>query len=338
MTNEFLLQTVFVLVLTYSFLNGYLDGGSLVSTVVSSRVLSPISARLLVAFFEIVGLLFLGHHVAETVRFKMLPLPATLPATDSLGILIAALVATLFWNITMWKLSLPSSSSHALMGALAGSLAAHLGWQGVPWRIFASIFLLMAIAPIVASALGFLLTKFFYLVGAYLTPASKHFFEGLQLLALAGVAMVHGSNDGQKSLGLLWVGTTVIGHGTNSLSQSHLTLWCGATLAFGVLGGSLRMMKTVGKKLYRVQSLQSFCSETATVAVVGLSSWQGYPISTTHVISTSVLGVGAAVHPRGVRWDIMADMALAWVVTIPCAGILAFVLGSIGKGFLHVVS
>jgi len=178
--------------------------------------------------------------------------------------------------------------------------------------------------PLAGSLLGFLLARVIYGLGAFLTPGASKLFRFLQILALAGTALVHGSNDGQKSMAMILMAVVAVdGYASVLLFPWPITLLCGGALALGVVFGSRRIIRTLGKRLYRVEGLQGFCAESSTMFLVGASSFLGYPMSTTHVMSTSVLGAGVAVRPRGVRWDLVGEIGLAWLVTIPAAAALA---------------
>ncbi len=336
----FLFWTVISLGFLFGCTNGLIGGASLVSTVIVTRVLDPLPALLLVAVAELSGLFLLGHAVAHTLGHQMIHIPASAGATGVLPVLIGALTAALGWNVLMWHLALPTSSSHALVGGLAGAFIAEYGWVGIDWPTFARIFVLLALVPLAGCALGFALTKISYWCGEFMTPAVGPFFHSLQVISLLGIALVQGSNDGQKSLGLMslaWVAAGV-GRGEQTVWPQFLTWTSGIALAIGVLMGSRRMIKKMGKQLYRVKELQSFSSQLSTFGLVGLSSLCGIPMSTTQVQSTSVLGSGAAIRPRSVRWDLASDIGLVWILTIPAVGAVSGVLVSIGRWILHVVS
>ncbi len=336
----YLFWTVIGLAFIFGLTNGVIDGGGLASTVIVTRVLEPLPALLLVAVAEIAGLFLLGREVAHTLGRQMVHVPASVVPSQVLPVLAAALCGALVWNTAMWRLALPTSSSHALVGGLVGAFVAQYGWAGVDWPVFTRVFVLLGVVPLAGSVVGFLLTRGSYWLGEFLTPAVSPLFHGLQVMALAGIALVHGSNDGQKSLGLM--GLAWVGMGSASSAQTQwpwFLYWIsGGALALGVLIGSRRMIRKMGKQLYRVQELQSFSSQVSTFTLVGASCLAGIPMSTTQVLSTSVLGAGAAVRPRSVRWDLAAGIGLVWILTIPAAALVSAGLVELFKGISHVVS
>jgi PiT family inorganic phosphate transporter len=316
---------VVALAFVFGLTNGFIDGGGLVSTVVTTRALEPFAALMLIAACEIAGLFLLGQAVARMLAHHMVVFPASAPPRETLGVLASALAGALVWNTGMWRLALPSSSSHALVGGMVGALLSQYGVHGVDWPVFVRIFVFLGIVPIAGAFLGLVLARLTYWVGGFMTPAEGKVFRVLQILALAGMALVHGSNDGQKSLAMILLALAAVGggHFPDGDLPWPLLLLCGAALALGVIFGSRRIIRTLGKRLYRVEALQGFCAETSALLLVGASSLLGYPMSTTHVMSTSVLGAGVAVHPRGVRWDLVGGIGLVWLVTIPAAAGLA---------------
>jgi len=193
----------------------------------------------------------------------------------------------------------------------------------------------LAVVPVLAALLGFVSARLVYWGGQYMTPAVSGTLRVLHIVVLAGVALVHGSNDGQKSMALVLLAFLAFGWGSPA---AHLPVWvalsCGAALGLGVVFGSQRTVDTVGQGFYRVQHLQGLCAESATMLLVGGSSLAGLPMSTSHVMSSSVLGAGAAVRPSSIRWDLAASIGIAWLVTIPAtAGVAALLSYVVSKAF-----
>lgn len=335
----YLFVGVVLLALLFALTNGFIDGGGLASTVIISRSLSPFPALLLVAFCEGIGLLSLGRQVVHTLARDLVVYPPGATSLELLLIPLAALLGALGWNLSMWRRGVPSSSTHALLGGLAGAIVAHYGTGSVHWGVFMKIFLFLGLVPVAGILFSFAAAKSAYRIGAYCTPAASRFLRWIQIGALAGTAMAHGSNDGQKAMGLMLMAAIAFGGAPLHAGALPLWLWalCGLSLGAGVLFGSRRTIRTVGRGLYRVQTIESVCAGTATAALVGFSSLAGVPMSTSHVMSASVLGAGVAAHPRGVRWSVVWDIALAWLVTIPAAG-LAAALWVFLLRILHVVS
>src|SRR5258708_15630729 len=198
-----LFTLVIVLAFIFGLTNGFIDGGGLVSTVITTRALEPFWALLLVAVGEVAGILLLGQAVAHMLAQHMVVFPLAASPVQALGVLAAALAGALVWNTGMWRLALPSSSSHALVGGLAGAMLSVFGSKALYWPVFMKIFIFLGIVPIAGAFLGLLLARITYWLGQFLTPGAGKVFRGLQIVSLGGMAMVHGSNDGQKCLAML---------------------------------------------------------------------------------------------------------------------------------------
>jgi PiT family inorganic phosphate transporter len=338
MLNEMLLAIFMAFLFLFTLTNGFIDGGSLVATVITTRILPPLTGLIVVIICEIVGLFLLGHHVIQTFG-RIVIFPEAGRSLWLLSVIAAGLLGALIWNFLMWLLSLPSSSSHALLGGLLGAVMAAFGWQGLNHPQVFKVFLFLAIVPVCGAIAGYVLTLFTRWIGEHLTPAAGIFFRALQVVSLIGVALAHGSNDGQKNMGMLFLALTAAGL---TVHPEAMPLWaylfCGGGIALGVVFGSGRIIKTVGHRLFKIDPVESFCAETGTFALVAASSLAGYPMSTSHVMSTSILGAGIAVHPRGVRWELAVEMMLSWLITVPVAAALAAVLVEIMKMNSHVVS
>jgi inorganic phosphate transporter, PiT family len=326
-----LFAIVVLLAFLYGLINGFMDGGGLVSTVIMTRVMEPLPALLWVAVGELAGLFLLGHAVAEMLTKNMIRFPQGAPRAEMLAVLIAAMMAALIWNTLMWRRALPSSSSHALVGAIVGAVAAGYGVDHLSWPMFTRIFIFLGLVPIFAALLALIFSKLSYWLGAYVAPSLSHLLRGLQIATLGGMAMVHGSNDGQKTLAMMLLAAAALGNGTAATHGAPIWMMvlCGGALALGVIFGSQRIVSTVGRGLYRIEPLQGFCAGTSSMLLVGASSLLGYPMSTTHVMSTSVLGAGVALRPRAVRWTLVGEIATAWLVTIPSVAIFAAVLAKV---------
>lgn len=296
----------------------------MVSTVIATRALEPLPALLLAAAGEIIGLFALGHAVAHTVGVRLVSIPSGLPGEAGLWALVCALAGALVWNTTMWRLGFPSSSSHAILGGLVGAIAVAFGAGAVRWNLLVRILIGLGAVPLLAAGTALLLSRGIDELGQRMTPAASPLFRGLHIVALAGVAIAHGSNDGQKSLALGVLAFSAAGLATASAA---IPLWAslavGGVIASGVILGSRRTVQTLGRRLYRIEPLPGMCAEASTMLLVGASSITGYPMSTSHVMSSSVMGVGAARRPRSVRWGLARDIALAWIFTIPCSAMVA---------------
>jgi PiT family inorganic phosphate transporter len=336
--NEPLFWFVILLSVIFGITNGFIVGGSLVSAVITTRALEPLTALLCVAVCEIAGVFLLGQEVARMLGRELVVLPVHGSSERMLLVLVSAVAGALVWNFAMWRWALPTSSGHALVGGLAGSFIGAYGLAGIHWDVFIRIFALLGVMPLMGALTGYGLSRFGYWVGEFLAPAWGRVFRGVQVFALAGVSLTHGSNDGQKTMAIMILAIAARGavpapHGIGWQG----TLVCGAALAVGLIFGSRRVILNVGRRLYRVQPMQAVCAQTSTMLLVGMSSLAGYPMSSSQLISTSLLGAGVAVHPRAVRWDLVGEIGLAWLITLPTSGLFAAGLVWSLQRITHVV-
>jgi len=333
-----LFWTVIGLSIVFGITNGFIVGGSLVSVVITTRALAPLTALLCVAICEIGGIFLFGQQVARMLGQQLIAFPAGDSPERLLVVLLSAAAGALGWNLVMWRMALPTSSGHALVGGLAGSFVGAYGLSGVHWGVFTRIFVLLGVMPLVGSFTGFGLARAGYWVGEFLAPSWSRVFRGIQVLALGGVALTHGSNDGQKTMAIIALALAARGStGAPHAIPWPVTLICGLALAVGLIFGSRRIVQNVGQKLYRIQPLQGVCAQTSTMLWVGICSIAGYPMSSSQLISTSLLGAGVAVHPRGIRWDLVGEIGLAWLVTLPMSGLLAASVVWLSQRIIHVV-
>lgn len=322
--NPSFMALVIVLGLAFAFAisNGVLDGGSLLATIVGTRTLEPGPAALLVCALELIGAWSLGTAVAAVLGQGLIRPEAWVRISGVLPVIGCAVVAALVWNALMWHFGLPTSSSHALLGALASAMALGLGLRSVNWACLGGLFLILALAPLVGALASYLLTWFFSELGQSLSPRAGRVMRFLQLASLVCVGLAHGSNDGQKSMGIMWLALLASGHPLDRVPWEVIGI-CGFGIALGVLGGARRVTRTLGTKLYRMRALQGFCAQASAMSVVAASSLLGYPVSTTQVMSSAVIGTGVATRPKGIRWALAGEMVLAWLVTIPASAGLA---------------
>jgi len=331
-----LFWSIILLTVGFTMTNGFLDGGGIISTVVATRAMNPFPALVLVASCEAAGLFVLGHAVARTVGLRLFSFPLAAAPERILWVLACALLGALSWNLLMWRLSLPSSSSHSLIGGLLGASLMGFGVSSIRLPVAVTILILLGIGPWVAAVTSFLLSRLLRWFGQWVVPAVTIILHKLHGAVSGGLALAHGSMDGQKSLAIMWLAMACCSTGGSRI-HSAAPFLCSGALMLGVILGSNRTMRTLGRGLYPMLSHQGLCAETAAMAVVGASSLIGWPMATSHAMSSAVLGAGAAVHPRGIRWGTASEIVLAWIFTIPCSGLFAAVLfGLLQRGF-HVV-
>jgi len=342
-------MTLFLIVLlaalVFEYINGFHDAANAIATVVSTKVLTPRQAIMMAAFFNLVGAL-LGTAVATTIGKGLVDADAINMAT-----VLAALTSAIIWGLFTWWLGLPSSSSHALVGGLCGAaLATAKGnWGVLHWSETvngkASGLWPKIVMPMLASPLiGFVGAALFMLVlYALLKRATPHFvnkyFGKLQIVSASWMGLSHGMNDAQKTMGII---ALALFTGTQSGAFNDLPSWlhflhtptfevhrwvmftCAIVMAAGTAGGGWRIIKTMGHKMVKLQPVHGFAAETTAAAIIGVATFAGIPLSTTHVISTSIMGVGATKRLSAVKWGVVSRIVWAWVLTLPITGLLGY--------------
>ena len=306
--------------LVFDFLNGLHDAANSIATVVSTRVLRPQYAVMWAAFFNFVAFLFFGLHVAQTVGTGIV----AAEVVDA-AVIFGALMGAICWNLLTWWLGIPSSSSHALIGGLAGAAVTKAGLGSIVWSGLG----LTAAAIVFSPLLGFLLALMLMLGVAWgfvrTTPAAvDNSFRSLQFVSASLYSLGHGGNDAQKTMGII----AVLLYSQGLLGDTfHIPLWviltCQAAMALGTLVGGWRIVRTMGSRITRLHPVQGFCAETGGAMTLFLATYFGVPVSTTHTITGAIIGVGAARKTAGVRWNVASDVVLAWIITLPAAALFA---------------
>jgi PiT family inorganic phosphate transporter len=315
-----LLLSLVAIALIFDFLNGLHDAANSIATIVSTRVLRPQYAVFWAAFFNFIAFLFFGLHVAETLGTGIISASIVTP-----GVIFAALVGAIVWNVLTWLVGIPSSSSHALIGGLVGAGVAKAGTGAIVWAG-----LLKTVSAIVLSpAAGFLLALVLVLAVAWIfvrqTPfAVDRTFRVLQFISASAYSLGHGGNDAQKTMGII----AVLLYSQGMLGDTfYVPLWvvlsCQSALALGTLFGGWRIVHTMGSKITRLNPMQGFCAETGGAITLFGATWLGIPVSTTHTITGAIVGVGAARRVSAVRWGIAKSIVVAWVVTLPATAAIS---------------
>jgi inorganic phosphate transporter, PiT family len=310
-----------VLALTFDFLNGFHDSANLVSTVISSRALPPRLALILAAISEFLGPFLFGVAVATTVGADLLD-----ASILSMEVVIAALLASVIWNLVTWYLGIPSSSSHALVGGLIGAAVVAAGLSVLRPEGLAKILLALLLSPVAGLLGGFAIMRLTLWLSRRATPRVSQLFRKLQLLTLIGLGLSHGTNDAQKTMGVITLGLVAGGF----IPSFHVPLWVvavsAAAISLGTSFGGWRLIRTLGGRLYRVRPVHGFTSQVAGAGVILGAALAGGPVSTTQVLSSAIVGAGAGERLNKVRWSVLGDMIWAWALTIPLtAGLAALV-------------
>ncbi len=323
---------VIIIALTFDFTNGMHDAANSISTIVSTRVLSPRLAVIWAAFFNFIAFLIFGTTVASTIGRGMINVNAVTPT-----VVFAGLLGAISWNLITWYFGLPSSSSHALIGGYAGAAIAKSGLGVLIAAGWYKTLIFIALAPIIGLVLGFFLkiaaTWMIYLNKQ--APATvDRWSRILQLFSAAAYSLGHGSNDAQKTMGI----TTSLLFAGGLISEFKIPLWvilsAHAAIALGTLSGGWRIVKTMGQRITKLQPIDGFCAETSSAASIFLATHLGIPVSTTHVITGAISGVGSANRLSAVRWNVTIRIVWAWIFTIPAAAVMSGLIYFLARVFL----
>jgi inorganic phosphate transporter, PiT family len=315
------LAVIVAVALIFDFTNGAHDSANAIATIVSTKVLSPRTAVLMAALLNLAGA-FIGIKVALTIGSGIVHAEMV---KGCQALTLAALMGAIFWNLFTWYLGLPSSSSHALIGGLIGAALTHRGIAALNFLSIAEKVLL----PLVLSPLAGFLAGYLMMLALSWTFRNSHparvnkAFRKLQIVSSAFMATSHGTNDAQKTMGIITLALFTGHHIPDMAVPDWVKVACALAMAFGTALGGWKIVKTMGHKIFKLEAVHGFSAETAAAGVIFVASGFGAPISTTHTISTSILGVGASKRLSAVRWGIAGSMIIAWVLTIPAAAAVA---------------
>jgi PiT family inorganic phosphate transporter len=319
------------LLILFDFTNGFHDTANMVASVVASRAMTPAQAIMLVTFFTFLGPLLAGTAVADTVGgFVSLN---DLPPGTGIGVVLSGAAGAVILNFVTWWRGLPSSSTHALVGGLTGVVLAtagvdHVvwGWQALVeeghWTGVTKILAALLISPLAGLLVGLVLHRFMRVLLRRARPEVNRPLKRLQWLGAAWLAFAHGANDAQKSMGVITLVLLLGGMIPRFEVPFWVILLCASAITLGTASGGWRIIRTVGFGIYRLRPLHAFDSQLASAAVVSIAAATGGPVSTNHIVSSSIMGIGAAERPRAVRWGKAAEIGFTWLVTLPAAGLL----------------
>ncbi len=320
-----------VLALAFDFLNGFHDAANSIATVVSTRVLRPQWAVVWAATFNFVALGVFGVAVAATIGKGIVD-----PAIVDHRVVFGALIGAIAWNIITWYYGIPSSSSHALIGGLAGAAVAKGGVGTLVASGFAKTAAAIVLSPLLGVVLGVMLMITVSWICSNSTPQRvDRWFRRLQLISAGLYSLGHGGNDAQKTMGIIWmllIAADRIG------PKDSLPIWvvfaCYGAIAMGTLFGGWRIVKTMGQKITKLRPVDGFCAEAGGAMTLFLATGLGVPVSTTHTITGSIIGVGSVNKLSAVRWGVAGAIVWAWVLTIPCSAFIAAIAWLIGERYL----
>jgi PiT family inorganic phosphate transporter len=327
---DVVLVIVIATALAFDFTNGFHDTANVVATSISTRAMSPRLAVLVASLLNFAGA-FISREVAATVATGIVD-----AAQVTSLIVFAGLIGAIAWNLITWYFGLPSSSSHALIGGVVGAMVAAVGFSAVDGEsLVGKVFIPAIVAPIVAFATAGLAILIAYRIVGRLRPGPVNRGYRLgQVISGSLLALAHGANDAQKTMGIITL--ALIAHGTVDADNFAVPTWVvvssALAIALGTYSGGWRIIRTMGSRIIKMDPAQGFSAQGAGAAVILASSHYGYPLSTTHVISGGVMGAGAARRLSAVRWGVAGNMVVAWILTVPMAGLI----GAVAYGLVHL--
>jgi inorganic phosphate transporter, PiT family len=313
------LYVLIALVLIFDFINGFHDSANSIATVVSTKVLSPLAAVGLAATFNFLAFLIFPLKVATTIGKGVVN-----PEIITLELIAAAVTAAIIWNLITWWMGLPSSSSHTLVGGLVGAAVAGFGFGSVIYSGVIKIVIFIVVAPGLGMLMAYIISVIvLHIVKNYSPSGVDRWFRRLQLLSASAFSLGHGGNDAQKSMGIIWVALIA----SNKVAKNApIDLWivlsCHAAIALGTLFGGWRIVKTMGQRITKLKPFEGFCAETAGAITLFGATHFGIPVSTTHTITGSIIGVGATKRMSAVKWGVTTKIFWAWLLTIPVSSLI----------------
>ena len=317
------------LVLAFDFINGFHDSANSIATVVSTKVLSPFAAVCLAAVFNFLAFIIFHLKVATTIGKGVIH-----PEIITLDLIASAVTAAIVWNLLTWWWGLPSSSSHTLVGGLVGAAIAGHGFSSVVYSGVIKIVVFIVVAPFLGMVISYIISIIVLNLSKKASPwgVDKH-FRRLQLLSASAFSLGHGGNDAQKSMGIIWVALISMNIVSKDapLPPIWIVLSCQAAMALGTMFGGWRIVKTMGQRITKLKPFEGFCAETAGALTLFGATHFGIPVSTTHTITGSIIGVGATKRLSAVKWGVTTKIFWAWLLTIPISAL-------IGALMFHILS
>ncbi|MBI2633314.1 MAG: inorganic phosphate transporter [Parcubacteria group bacterium] len=329
MPPEILLLAIVIVAIAifFSFTNGFHDAANQVATIIASRALSPFAALGLTAIFNFIGA-YTGTAVAATIGKNIID--ASIIQTNvekGIATLCAALVGAIIWNLITWKFGIPSSSSHTLIGGLVGAFLAAGASDFIYWKSVFKIVVIMIATPFIGFFITYLFTRLTLIFSQWSSPRINTIFRKLQIFSSITQAFSSGANDAQKIMGVLVLSLTVLGIYSGGEQWTNIPQWIiiasALPMAIGMVSGGRKIIKKLGMQLYKIRPIHGFASQMASTITIYLATLSGFPVSTTQVISSSIMGAGAAFRPKMVRWQVAEEMFVVWFITIPASALAA---------------
>lgn len=312
------LIVVILLSLFFQFLNGVRDSSNIVATMISSRTFRPRTALTLTAISEFLGPLLFGVTVAKTIGDDIVDSHAL-----NLDVVIGCLVGAIIWNLITWYFGMPGSSSHALIGGLVGAVLISTGTGTIKFAGLNKVLVALFVSPIFGFVIGFIILRFIYFLVRRASPNVNEVFKRGQIFTAVALAFSHGTNDAQKIMGIITLSLVI----TGSIDKFAVPMWvilvCAGTISLGTAMGGWRLIRTLGGKFYKIRPVHSFATQLASGFVILSASAVGLPVSTSQVVSSAIIGIGASERFGKVRWGVVGDILTSWLITIPASGLLS---------------
>ncbi len=319
--DQILIIILIAVALIFDFLNGFHDSANVVATMISSRAMTPTAALVIATTANFIGPFVFGVAVAKTIGQDVAS-----PSSITIAVVLAALLSASIWNLITWFFGIPSSSSHALIGGIIGAVLVGSGWQSLKWEGLSLVGIALFLSPVLGFILGQLAMRISIWAVRNATPKANLFFKYAQIPTAFTLALSHGTNDAQKTMGIITMGLVVLGFQKSFVVPWWVILASATAIGIGTASGGWRIIHTLGGKFYRIRPIHSFTSQLASMLVIMGASLFGGPVSTTHVVSSSIIGVGAAQRRSQVRWGVLSDIMVAWFLTVPVTAGLAALL------------
>ena len=321
MPPSLLIMVLIVVALIFDFLNGFHDSANIVATMISSRAMHPRSALLLSAAAEFCGPFLFGVAVATTIGHEVLVDQAV-----TMTVILSALGSAIAWNIVTWLLGIPSSSSHALIGGLVGAAVLGFGFEAILMGGLLKVLAALLLSPLFGLSAGYLVMKLVLFLVRGASPRINWLFKRAQTLTSLALALSHGSNDAQKTMGVITMGLVATGYLSTFTVPWWVVLVCAGTISLGTMLGGWRIIRTLSSKFYKIRPVHGFSTQVASATVILGAALLGGPVSTTQVISSAIMGVGAAERISKVRWQVAGEIVMAWILTIPTTALMSAIL------------
>ncbi|MCP5415925.1 MAG: inorganic phosphate transporter [Chromatiaceae bacterium] len=338
--DTILILSVFaiMIVLIFDYTNGFHDASNIIAPMIACRAMTPVQAVIIVAIFEFLGPLLGGTAVANTIG-KFVDLKE-LSDVVSVTVVLCGVFGAIFWNLLTWWFGIPSSSSHAIVGGLAGAVIAGAGSAAVVWGYqdlvtsgklvgVMKVVLSLVASPLLGFWVGFLIMRILSLAFFRAKPSANKPLRRIQFITAAALAFSHGANDGQKSMGIITLVLVLANFQTEFVVPFWVMLSCATVITLGILSGGWRIVRTVGFAIFKIRPIHAFATQMTSAALIFGASALGAPVSTTHVVSSAIMGIGSSERPKSVRWAKARDIVSTWFITIPASGLVGAITYSV---------